>query len=144
MAQWAKDGLVNMVGGCCGTTPDHIKLFAEQCALITEVRKVPEHPKYMRLSGLHTSAYVSIRPHTSAYVCSCTDIFSLVAAVMRLSGLRLNSAFIYIYIYVYTYIYICIYIHAHIYMYVCMLLCDISRLERRMYLGVLKVFLACT
>jgi hypothetical protein len=52
MAQWAKDGLVNMVGGCCGTTPDHIKLFAEQCALITEVRKVPEHPKYMRLSGL--------------------------------------------------------------------------------------------
>ena len=55
MAQWAKDGLVNMVGGCCGTTPDHIKLFAEQCALITEVRKVPEHPKYMRLSGLEIS-----------------------------------------------------------------------------------------
>jgi 5-methyltetrahydrofolate--homocysteine methyltransferase len=58
MAQWAKDGLVNMVGGCCGTTPDHIKLFAEQCALITEVRKVPEHPKYMRLSGLRLNSAV--------------------------------------------------------------------------------------
>jgi hypothetical protein len=33
------------------------------------------------------SAYVSIRQHTSAYVCSCTDIFSLVAAVMHLSGM---------------------------------------------------------
>ncbi len=23
--QFAKDGLINMVGGCCGTTPDHIR-----------------------------------------------------------------------------------------------------------------------
>ena len=27
--EWAKDGFVNIVGGCCGTTPDHIKHIAE-------------------------------------------------------------------------------------------------------------------
>ena len=26
LKQFAKDGLVNIVGGCCGTTPEHIKL----------------------------------------------------------------------------------------------------------------------
>ena len=26
---WAKDGIVNIVGGCCGTTPDHIRAIAE-------------------------------------------------------------------------------------------------------------------
>ena len=25
--EFAKDGLVNLVGGCCGTTPKHIKLY---------------------------------------------------------------------------------------------------------------------
>lgn len=28
--EWAKEGFVNIVGGCCGTTPDHIKHIAEQ------------------------------------------------------------------------------------------------------------------
>ncbi len=28
--EWAKQGFVNIVGGCCGTTPDHIKHIAEQ------------------------------------------------------------------------------------------------------------------
>ena len=27
--EWAKEGFVNIVGGCCGTTPDHIKHIAE-------------------------------------------------------------------------------------------------------------------
>jgi 5-methyltetrahydrofolate--homocysteine methyltransferase len=27
---WAKEGFVNIVGGCCGTTPDHIRHIAEQ------------------------------------------------------------------------------------------------------------------
>jgi 5-methyltetrahydrofolate--homocysteine methyltransferase len=27
--EWAKEGLVNIVGGCCGTTPDHIKCIAD-------------------------------------------------------------------------------------------------------------------
>lgn len=29
IAQWAKEGLVNIVGGCCGTTPDHIRCIAQ-------------------------------------------------------------------------------------------------------------------
>ncbi len=29
MEDWAKEGFVNIVGGCCGTTPDHIKQIAE-------------------------------------------------------------------------------------------------------------------
>ena len=28
--QWAKQGFVNIVGGCCGTTPDHLKHIAEE------------------------------------------------------------------------------------------------------------------
>ncbi len=28
--EWAKNGFVNIVGGCCGTTPDHIKCIAEE------------------------------------------------------------------------------------------------------------------
>ena len=27
---WAKEGFVNIVGGCCGTTPDHINAIAQQ------------------------------------------------------------------------------------------------------------------
>jgi 5-methyltetrahydrofolate--homocysteine methyltransferase len=30
LEEWAKEGWVNIVGGCCGTTPDHIKHIAEQ------------------------------------------------------------------------------------------------------------------
>jgi 5-methyltetrahydrofolate--homocysteine methyltransferase len=29
LAQWAKDGLLNIAGGCCGTSPDHIKAIAD-------------------------------------------------------------------------------------------------------------------
>ena len=27
--EWAESGFVNIVGGCCGTTPEHIKAFAD-------------------------------------------------------------------------------------------------------------------
>jgi 5-methyltetrahydrofolate--homocysteine methyltransferase len=37
---WAKEGFVNIVGGCCGTTPDHIKHIAEQVKDL-EPRKLP-------------------------------------------------------------------------------------------------------
>ena len=37
---WAKEGFVNIVGGCCGTTPDHIKHIAEQVKNI-QPRKLP-------------------------------------------------------------------------------------------------------
>jgi 5-methyltetrahydrofolate--homocysteine methyltransferase len=30
IAEWAKEGFVNIVGGCCGTTPEHIKCIEEQ------------------------------------------------------------------------------------------------------------------
>jgi 5-methyltetrahydrofolate--homocysteine methyltransferase len=32
--EWAKEGFVNIVGGCCGTTPDHIQHIAEQVKTI--------------------------------------------------------------------------------------------------------------
>lgn len=37
---WAKEGFVNIVGGCCGTTPDHIKHIAEHVKNL-EPRKLP-------------------------------------------------------------------------------------------------------
>lgn len=51
VGNFAKDGLVNMVGGCCGTTPDHLQ------AVIREVsphkpRAIPEVAPAQRLSGL--------------------------------------------------------------------------------------------
>jgi 5-methyltetrahydrofolate--homocysteine methyltransferase len=51
LGEWAKSGLVNIVGGCCGTTPDHIRAIAkavEGC----KPRTVPERVHRMRLSGL--------------------------------------------------------------------------------------------
>jgi 5-methyltetrahydrofolate--homocysteine methyltransferase len=51
LEQWAKDGLVNILGGCCGTTPDHIRHVAEAVADATP-RKPAERPRALRLSGL--------------------------------------------------------------------------------------------
>jgi 5-methyltetrahydrofolate--homocysteine methyltransferase len=49
--EWAQSGLVNIVGGCCGTTPDHIKHVAEEVAEVTP-RAIPVRPTALRLSGL--------------------------------------------------------------------------------------------
>jgi len=49
--QWARDGIVNILGGCCGTTPDHIKHVADEVRGVTP-RQIPERPKAMRLAGL--------------------------------------------------------------------------------------------
>ena len=49
--EWAQSGLVNILGGCCGTTPDHIRHVAEAVAGV-KPRAVPERPTAMRLSGL--------------------------------------------------------------------------------------------
>ncbi len=51
MEAWAKDGLVNIVGGCCGSTPDHIAHIREH-ALKFAPRKVPAIAPKLRLSGL--------------------------------------------------------------------------------------------
>ena len=44
-------GLVNILGGCCGTTPDHIRHVAEQVAGL-KPRVPPERPRGLRLAGL--------------------------------------------------------------------------------------------
>ncbi|MFT3975491.1 MAG: methionine synthase [Amaricoccus sp.] len=48
---FAAEGLVNIVGGCCGTTPDHIRAIAEAVAR-HKPREIPEIAPRMRLSGL--------------------------------------------------------------------------------------------
>ena len=59
---FAVDGMINIIGGCCGTTPDHIRAIAEA------VRDVPPRPKpereahYPRFSGLEP---LIVRPETN-------------------------------------------------------------------------------
>jgi 5-methyltetrahydrofolate--homocysteine methyltransferase len=48
---WAGEGLLNIVGGCCGTTPEHIAAIAK-AASEGRVRDIPQRPRAMRLSGL--------------------------------------------------------------------------------------------
>ncbi len=48
---FAKDGLVNLVGGCCGTTPDHIRAVVEEVSQY-EPRTIPTAVPAQRLSGL--------------------------------------------------------------------------------------------
>jgi 5-methyltetrahydrofolate--homocysteine methyltransferase len=49
--EWAEAGIVNILGGCCGTTPDHIAHVAEAVKGLTP-RAVPERPHALRLAGL--------------------------------------------------------------------------------------------
>lgn len=49
--EWAKDGIVNILGGCCGTTPDHIKHVADEVRGVAP-RQIPERPRALRLAGL--------------------------------------------------------------------------------------------
>ncbi len=51
LGEWAQSGIVNMVGGCCGTTPDHIRAVAEAVEGLPP-RGIPEKPRRLRLSGL--------------------------------------------------------------------------------------------
>lgn len=48
---WAEDGLLNIVGGCCGSTPEHIARIKEHVEKY-EPRKRPKIEPKMRLSGL--------------------------------------------------------------------------------------------
>jgi len=50
---FARDGLVNIVGGCCGSTPEHIAAIAESVKGLAP-RQVPEHKPFLSLSGLET------------------------------------------------------------------------------------------
>ena len=51
LGAWARDGLVNLVGGCCGTTPAHVEAVAEAVAGVVP-RKPPRMERRMRLAGL--------------------------------------------------------------------------------------------
>src|SRR6188474_3417582 len=48
LEDWAKEGFVNIVGGCCGTTPDHIKHIAKHVKKISP-RKLPETTKELAI-----------------------------------------------------------------------------------------------
>ncbi|HET9867635.1 MAG TPA: methionine synthase, partial [Nitrospira sp.] len=58
LREWAQNGWLNIVGGCCGTTPAHIKLLAESVRGI-QPRPIPTVEPYTRLSGLEA---LTIRP----------------------------------------------------------------------------------
>ncbi len=51
LEEFARSGLVNVAGGCCGTTPEHIKAIADKVSSLP-IRIVPEIPVKTRLSGL--------------------------------------------------------------------------------------------
>ena len=51
IGEFARSGLVNIVGGCCGTTPEHIQAI-KQAVTGVEPRQVPEIQRQCRLSGL--------------------------------------------------------------------------------------------
>ncbi|MFY9628324.1 MAG: methionine synthase [Methylocystis sp.] len=51
VGEFARAGLVNVLGGCCGTTPPHIKAIAEAVKGLAP-RKVPQIEPMLRLSGL--------------------------------------------------------------------------------------------
>jgi 5-methyltetrahydrofolate--homocysteine methyltransferase len=61
IAEYARSGFVNLVGGCCGTVPEHIKLIAEAVAGY-KPRQIPDVQPYLRLSGLEP---LVIRPETN-------------------------------------------------------------------------------
>lgn len=67
---FAQSGFVNIVGGCCGTTPEHIAAIAEAIQGIPP-RKLPDIPKKLRLSGLEplnideTSLFVNVGERTN-------------------------------------------------------------------------------
>ncbi|MEQ7800817.1 methionine synthase [Pedobacter sp. ASV1-7] len=51
VADFIQHGFVNIVGGCCGTTPEHIGCIAAKAKNVAP-RKIPQLEPYMRLSGL--------------------------------------------------------------------------------------------
>jgi len=61
---FAKDGLVNLVGGCCGTTPEHIASVVSECGKF-KPREVPVVKSGQRLSGLEP---LNIVPGESPFI----------------------------------------------------------------------------
>ncbi len=51
LREWAESGLCNIIGGCCGTTPETIRAIADAVRGVAP-RQIPEIPRRLRLSGL--------------------------------------------------------------------------------------------
>ncbi|MFL6676660.1 MAG: methionine synthase, partial [Massilia sp.] len=70
LREFADAGFINIAGGCCGTTPEHIKAIAELLAKAAP-RAVPEVPVALRLSGLEpftiddSSLFVNVGERTN-------------------------------------------------------------------------------
>ncbi|HET9627640.1 MAG TPA: methionine synthase [Kofleriaceae bacterium] len=64
LGSFARDGLLNLVGGCCGTRPDHIRAIREATRDVAP-RTIARPPRFMRLSGLEP---VTITPETNFVV----------------------------------------------------------------------------
>ena len=61
LREFAESGWLNIVGGCCGSTPAHIRAIAETVAGISP-RKIPSLPRYSTYSGLEK---LEIRPESN-------------------------------------------------------------------------------
>jgi len=61
MGEWAKNGWLNIVGGCCGTTPEHIRAIADAVRGASP-RVPPRVEPYTRLSGWDA---LTLRPDTN-------------------------------------------------------------------------------
>ena len=61
LCEWVDNGWLNIVGGCCGTTPAHIKAIAESVK-DKPPRHVPTVEPFLRLSGLES---VTVRPEAN-------------------------------------------------------------------------------
>ena len=62
LREWAENGWLNIVGGCCGTTPDHIRAIAEAVPRPARRAGAAAVEPYTRLSGLDA---LTIRPDTN-------------------------------------------------------------------------------
>src|SRR6267143_1666980 len=51
IGEWARSGWLNIVGGCCGTTPEHLRAMADAIHGVA-ARPVPTRARALRLSGL--------------------------------------------------------------------------------------------
>ena len=61
LREWAQNGWLNIVGGCCGTTPDHIRQIAGAVQGVSPRRPGKVEP-YLRLSGLEA---LTVRPESN-------------------------------------------------------------------------------
>lgn len=53
---WARNGWINVVGGCCGTTPGHIKAIAQSVAGV-KPREIPKIGARLRLAGMEAANF---------------------------------------------------------------------------------------